>query len=114
VPSEERPRSVPARSAEQRLRALEKANQVRHERAQLKGELAAGSLRLEHVLAHPPLCAQTARVRELLLTLPGIGPARASRTLAHCRIAETKTIAGLSSRQRAELIQQLLQTQPPR
>jgi hypothetical protein len=34
----------------------------------------------------------------------GIGPARANRALVHCRIADTKTIAGLSNRQRAELI----------
>lgn len=104
VPSEERKPSAPTRSPEQRLRALAKANQVRSARAQLKHELAAGSIELARILADPPLCAQTARVRELLLVVPRIGPARASRALAHCRIADTKTVAGLSGRQRAELI----------
>ncbi len=107
VPSEQRKPSAPGRSPEQRLRALEKANQVRRARAQLKRELAAGSLELARVIAEPPPCTQTARVRELLLVVPGIGPARASRALTHCRIADTKTVSGLSSRQRTELIELL-------
>jgi hypothetical protein len=104
VAGDERRPSAPPRSAEQRLRALAKANQVRSARAQLKRDLAASSVELARILADPPPCAQTARVRELLVAVPGIGPARASRALFHCRIAEAKTIAGLSGRQRAELI----------
>ena len=104
VASDERSPSAPARSPEQRLHALAKANQVRSARAQLKRDLAANSVELTRILADPPPCAHTARVRELLVAVPGIGPARASRALSHCRIAEAKTIAGLSGRQRAELI----------
>jgi hypothetical protein len=107
VPSEQRKPSAPGRSPEQRLRALETANQVRRARAQLRRELAAGSLELARVIAEPPPCTQTARVRELLLVVPGIGPARASRALTHCRIAGTKTVSGLSGRQRTELIELL-------
>jgi hypothetical protein len=36
--------------------------------------------------------------------VPKIGPARVNRTLAYCRIADSKTIAGLTDRQRTELI----------
>jgi hypothetical protein len=43
-------------------------------------------------------------VVELLVAVHGTGPARANRALVHCRIADTKTVAGLSNRQRAELI----------
>lgn len=105
--STQRRTGTPHRSLQQRLRALERANQVRHERAELKRELAAGTRQLAHLLANPPACAQTARVRELLLAVPGIGPARATRALFRCRIADSKTIAGLSSRQCGELIQLL-------
>jgi hypothetical protein len=104
VAGDERRPSAPARSPEQRLDALARANQVRSARAQLKRDLAAGSLKLARVLADPPPCAHTARVRDLLMAVPGIGRARAGRALAHCRIAEAKTVAGLSGRQRAELI----------
>ena len=101
---EERRPSAPARSPEQRLRALANANKVRSARARLKRDLAAGQVELARILADPPPYAQSARVRDLLVCVPGIGPARASRALSHCRIAEAKTIAGLSDRQRAELI----------
>jgi hypothetical protein len=64
-------------------------------------------LELAQVLTDPPPCAQTAKLRELLLAVPRIGPARVHRALAHCRIAYAKTVAGLSDRQRGELIELL-------
>ena len=104
---ESRKPTAPGRSPEQRLRALDKANEVRCSRAQLKRELAAGTIELAQVLTDPPPCAQTAKLRELLLAVSGFGPARVHRALAHCRIASAKTVAGLSDRQRAELIELL-------
>ena len=98
---------VPEHSARQRLVSLARANEVRVERAHLKRALAAGSVALAEVLANPPACARTAKVGDLLLSVPGIGPAKSDRALAHCRIANAKTIGGLSDRQRAALIEQL-------
>ncbi len=96
---------VPGRSREQRLRALEQANEVRTARAELKKELASGKLELVQILAvPPPPCVRTARVLDLLLVLPKIGSVRAARILAQCGIAHSKTLAGLSERQRGELI----------
>lgn len=95
------------RSAQRRLLSLARANEVRVERAHLKRELAAGSVAFAEMLANPPDCARTAKVGDLLLSVPGIGPAKSGRTLAHCRIANAKTIGGLSDRQRAALIDQL-------
>ena len=95
---------VPGRSREQRLRALEQANQVRSARARLKQELASGKLELAQIVADPPACVRTARVRDLLLVLPKIGSVKATRILAHCGIAHSKTLAGLTERQRSELI----------
>jgi hypothetical protein len=94
-------------SRERRLQALAKANQVRSERAQLKQALAAGTVELAGVLNDPPACAQTAVVRDLMLAVPKVGPARVSRALAHCQITDNKTIAALSDRQRAALIELL-------
>jgi hypothetical protein len=98
---------VPRRSYDQRLDALRQANEVRIARAALKKELAAGKVRLEAVLARPPGCAGRAKVYELLLAIPKIGPWRASRLLSQCQIAPGKTVAGLSERQRNELIDAL-------
>jgi hypothetical protein len=57
--------------------------------------------------ANPPACACTAKVGDLLLSVPGIGPAKSDCVLAHCRIANTKTIGGLGDRQRAALTERL-------
>jgi S13-like protein len=94
---------VSARLAQRRLLSLARANEVRVERAHLKRALASGSVTFAEVLANPPACARTAAVGDLLLAVPGIGPAKSARALAHCRIADTKTIGGLSDRQRAAL-----------
>ena len=95
---------VPAKTLDQRLRALRQANEIRSARAALKKELASGRVRIEDVLAQPPDCARTAKVYALLLALPKIGPARAARVLRQCRIAPAKTVGGLTERQRGELI----------
>jgi hypothetical protein len=107
VPVGSRAPTAFGRSPEQRLRALAKANEVRVARAQLKRELAAGRVELARLVAEPPACVQTAKLRELLLAVPRIGPVGADRVLARCRIAHAKTIAGLSERQRAELVELL-------
>jgi hypothetical protein len=95
---------VPGRSREQRLRALEQANEVRTARAKLKKELASGKIELVQILADPPACVRTARIRDVLVVVPKIGSVRAGRILAQCRIAHSKTLGGLTDRQRGELI----------
>ena len=95
---------VPGRSREQRLRALEQANDVRTARAELKKELASGKIELVQILADPPPYMRTARVRDVLLVLPKIGSAKVARILGQCGIAHSKTLGGLTERQRDELI----------
>jgi hypothetical protein len=46
---------------------------------------------------------QTAKVADLLLALPKYGPVKVNKLLSRCRIAPSKTIGGLSQRQRNEL-----------
>jgi hypothetical protein len=98
---------VPARSREQRRRALEQANEVRSARATLKKELASGTIELAPLLADPPTWLRTAQLRDILLAVPKIGAVKADRLLAHCRIAHSKTLGGLTDRQRGELISRL-------
>lgn len=87
----------------QRRHALQQANQVRSERARLKRDLATGKVGLVEILAQPPACARTARVGDLLLAVPKIGSVKAGRILSRCRISDSKTVAGLTDRQRTEL-----------
>jgi hypothetical protein len=95
---------APARTLDQRIRALRQANEIRIGRAQVKKELASGRVRIDQILAQPPELARTAKVFDLLLALPKIGPVRAARSLSQCRIAPSKTVGGLTERQRDELI----------
>lgn len=95
---------TPAGSSAQRLEALHRANEIRIGRAQLKKNLAAGTVKITDILTTPPACAKTQKVHDLLLALPKHGPARVARLLTNCRISPSKTVAGLSDRQRQELI----------
>ncbi len=96
--------AAPGRTLDQRMRALRHANEIRIGRARLKRELASGRARIDEIIAQPPEFAKTAKVYDLLLALPKVGPARAARSLTHCRIAPSKTVAGLTERQRHALI----------
>jgi hypothetical protein len=101
-------RGVPARTVDQRLDALRKANEIRAGRSQLKKDLAAGKVQIVDILARPPAFAETERVSVLLLAVPRYGSARVSRLLGKARISDSKRLAGLSERQRAELINHFL------
>jgi hypothetical protein len=96
--------NVPGRSREQRLRALRLANEIRLARAQLKKDLASGKIELAQIIAQPPAYVRTARVRDVLLAVPKIGSVKAGRILADCGIAHSKTLGGLTERQRTELL----------
>ena len=95
---------IPARSREQRFAALAEANRVRSLRAALKADLRAGRVSLEGVLTSPPDFARSAKVATLLGATPQCGPVKAAKIMDRCRIAQSKTVAGLSERQRSELI----------
>jgi hypothetical protein len=92
------------RSHLQRMEALARANHIRTQRAKIKRELRAGRVSIDKLLLEPPSCVETAKVFDLLLAVPRYGRVKVNKILAHCRISPSKTIGGLSERQRAELV----------
>ncbi len=96
--------AAPERSLNQRMDALARANLIRTERARLKRDLKAGRLSIHTLLLKPPEYIETAKVVDLLLAVPKYGRVKVNKILTHCRIAPSKTIGGLSQRQRSELI----------
>ena len=84
--------------------ALQRANDVRTRRAQLKRDLKAGRIQIHGLLLGPPEYLQTAKVFDLLLAVPKYGRVKVNRILTTCRISPSKTIGGLSERQRNELV----------
>ncbi len=105
VPSVETPTAVPERTREQRLRALRRANEIRSARAQLKRDLKAGKAQIEKLLLDPPDYVLSAKAFDMILAVPKYGRVKANKILSQCRISPSKTIGGLSERQRAELVQ---------
>jgi hypothetical protein len=95
---------APTRSLEQRMDALRRANDIRVARARLKRDLKSGTVRVEEILADPPDYVGTAKVFDMLMAVPKFGRVKAARFLNQCRISQSKTVAGLSERQRQELV----------
>ena len=95
---------APIRSLDQRMEALRRANDIRVRRAQLKKELKDGRARIEDILREPPEYVSTAKVFDMLMAVPKFGRVKAARFLNTCRISQSKTVGGLSERQRAELL----------
>ena len=99
--------AAPERSLLQRMDALQRANEIRTRRAQLKRDLKAGRVSIHTLLLDPPEFLATAKVFDMLLAVPKYGRVKANKVLQQCRISPSKTIGGLSQRQRAELVGQL-------
>ena len=96
--------SAPERSLTQRMEALQRANQIRTRRAQLKKDLRSGKANIQALLLSPPDYILSAKVADMLLSVPKYGQVKVNKILTQCRISPSKTIGGLSPRQRTELV----------
>jgi hypothetical protein len=95
---------APVRSLDQRMEALKRANDIRVKRAKLKKDLKEGRVRIDEILRDPPEYVSTAKVFDMLMAVPKFGRVKAARFLNQCRISQSKTVGGLSERQRGELM----------
>ena len=101
---------TPQRSLDQRLDALRRANEIRSLRAKLKKDLKSGDLSVDEVIAEPiDDFVLTAKVFDIIVAAPKYGKVKATRLLNQCRISQGKTLGGLSTRQREELVDLLKQ-----
>ena len=89
------------------MEALQRANEIRTKRATLKRDLKAGRASIHVLLLEPPDFVETAKVFDMLLAVPKYGRVKVNKILQQCRISPSKTIGGLSQRQRAELVSML-------
>jgi hypothetical protein len=97
--------AAPERSLVQRMEALQRANDIRSRRAQLKRDLKAGRQPIHELFLDPPEYLETAKVFDLMLAVPKYGRVKVNKILSTCRISPSKTIGGLSQRQRTELVE---------
>lgn len=107
------PQSAPPRSLRQRREALEEANRIRSHRARLKRQVKNGAIAVPDILLDPHEEIETMKVFDLMLAMPKVGRVKANKVLQRTRVSPSKTVGGLSERQRRELVS-LLPAQPPR
>lgn len=111
-PSEERYErftriETPERSLKQRMDALEHANEIRSYRANLKRDIKAGRVSIVSLLVEPPEEIETMKIFDLMLVVPKMGRVKVNKMLMQCRISPSKTIGGMSERQRDEVVSML-------
>ncbi len=101
--------ALPTLTPEQRAAALEKAAASRKARAELREELKSGKVTLVEVLdkAQTDELVGKTKVLYLLESLPKVGKVKARDIAESVGIAETRRVAGLGARQRADLLAKL-------
>ena len=100
--------AIPKLSAEERNKALQKAQQIRSQRMEVRKQLKAGKLTLSAVLnnADNEVYAKM-RVKYLLESLPQVGKITALKVMEEIGIDEARRVQGLGSRQKAQLLERL-------
>jgi hypothetical protein len=91
----------------QHLRALQRANEVRLARAELKRRVAEGELTVAEVVLDSPWEADSMAIADLLMSQRRWGRTRCRRFLAQVPLSETKTIGSLTDRQRRAVAAEL-------
>ena len=93
--------------APQHMRALQRANEVRLARAELKRRIAAGEISAGEVILGSPWEAESMTVADLLMSQRRWGHTRCRKFLAGIPMSETKTVGSMTERQRRALSEML-------
>ncbi len=110
--------ALPDRSLEQRMDALANANAIRSARSAFKRVLRDGTPvearhRVAEMVATKPAPEfASMKVWDLLIACPRLGRVKVNRLLVVARVSPSKTLAGLSDRQRDELSRAVLTSAP--
>ena len=100
--------------APQHLQALQRANEVRLARADLKRRIGEGQLSAAEVVLRCPPEADGMAVADVLMSQRRWGRTRCRKFLAAIPLAENKTIGSMTDRQRRALARQLAHCAPVR
>lgn len=98
---------APVTTLDQRRAALEIANDIRIRRARLKREIRVGKVSPVDVLETPPAFVSTMKVFDLLLAVPKLGTVKVQQMMRALSISASKTVAGMSDRQRDAIVREL-------
>ena len=99
--------ALPTLTPEQRQQALAKAAIARKKRAELKGELKAGTRTLKDVLSRQgDDTVGKMKVSTVLESLPGVGKVRARKLMEKLDISASRRVRGLGAKQRGALLEE--------
>ena len=100
--------AIPKLSPEERSKALQKAQQIRSKRMEVRKDLKAGKLTLNSILAETEneIYAKM-RVKYLLESLPQVGKITTKKIMEEIGIDEARRVQGLGTRQRTQLLERL-------
>lgn len=87
----------------QHMQALQRANEVRLARAELKRRVGDGAATVQDIVRACPWEAASMTIAELLTSQRRWGTTRCSRFLAGIGMPETKTVGSMTERQRSLL-----------
>lgn len=92
--------ALPVLSAEEKQKALQKAQQMRSERAAIREQLKSGKITLKDVLSKTDdEVVQKMRVAYLLQSLPQVGKVTSQKIMNEIGIHESRRVQGLGKRQ---------------
>ena len=95
--------SLPTLTPAQRTAALEKAKQVRAQRAEVKQLLKQGTTSLSDVLYTEDDAIAKMKVLAVVQSMPGVGKVKASQIMGRLGIDPSRRVRGLGPVQRAAL-----------
>jgi hypothetical protein len=100
--------AIPKLSPEERSKALQKAQQIRSQRMEVRKQLKAGKLSLADIINTPDneVYAKM-RVKYLLESLPQVGKITALKIMEEIGIDEARRVQGLGARQKSQLLDRL-------
>jgi hypothetical protein len=84
----------------QHLQALQRANAVRLARAELKRQVAEGTVSVAEIILRSPWEAESMTVSDLLASQHRWGTTRCRKFLQCVQMSETKTVGSMTERQR--------------
>lgn len=102
-----RPDGVPEITEEEQMAAIAKAQQARHDRADLLRKVKAGKVRPEDVLKRRDDLVRKTRVLRFIESWPGVGKQTAPRLMEAFHIAKERRIGGLGPKQLAAMTEWL-------
>ena len=87
-------------STGQQMAALERAQDIRIARANLKHDIKSGVRNAADVIVDPPECIDTMTIHDFLLAVPGVGLGKAGTLIGRSRMSATRRIGQMTANQR--------------